>query len=54
VAVVSKLANKIVKRQLCTKGEAINKTIQKHKIENENRKQGKKHKKNIKKHKSSN
>jgi len=41
VAAVSKLANEIVKRQVCTKGEAINKIIQKHKRGNENRKQEK-------------
>jgi len=53
VAVVSKLVNKIVERQLCTKGETINKTKQnknteytKYKAKLENKKTNKK---NIKK-----
>jgi hypothetical protein len=57
VAVVSKLAQKIGKRQSYIKGETVHKTIQKHRIqkmENKNSKQENKSKRNIKKHKSGN
>jgi hypothetical protein len=50
VAAVGKLVNKRVKRQLYTKGEAINKTIQNHrthKTQNKNRKQTKRILKNL-------